>query len=205
MAFMATKKEKNKLFESFINKIPKTGKPGIELREFLETVVKAIEQGHNQFWMANQLGVTSSAVSYRIKSIRNKGIDIPVLTGFPVSREIVQRLGLSYNSVKKRLKTNGHDWCEKSGRKVGQKTIDINTLLNKLVEASGSGNLTWVAKELGISPSTVGCRLKLLRWKGIHNLPYVIKGRLTHFTKDDAESVLKEIKEIKAFTNSHIA
>lgn len=169
------------------------GEPGIDFREFLDTVVKAIEQGRKQCWIAGQLGVTSSAVSYRLKSIRNKGIDIPVLSGVPVSRKIVQKLGLSYNSVKNRLMTNGHVWREKSGRKVGQKNIDLKSFLHKLVEASGNGNMTWVAKELGISPSTVSCRIKLLRWKGVNNLPRISEGKLTHFTKDDAENILNQL------------
>lgn len=56
------------------------GKAAIGLREFLAAVVKAAKEGHSQSWVAETLGVSSAAVSLRLKSLREKGVKVPELT-----------------------------------------------------------------------------------------------------------------------------
>lgn len=51
----------------------------IDLRVFLATIVKAAKDGHNQSWVARELGVTPAAVSLRIKGLKDKGVKVPVL------------------------------------------------------------------------------------------------------------------------------
>lgn len=55
------------------------GKPSVSLRDFLVAVVEAAKDGHNQTWVANELGCSAAAVSLRIKSLRDKGVKIPEL------------------------------------------------------------------------------------------------------------------------------
>ena len=55
------------------------GKATISLRDFLTVIVKAAAAGHNQTWVANELGCSPAAVSLRLKSLRNKGVRVPEL------------------------------------------------------------------------------------------------------------------------------
>lgn len=55
------------------------GKPSVSLRDFLTAVVEAAKDGHNQTWVANELGCSPAAVSLRIKSLRDKGVKVPEL------------------------------------------------------------------------------------------------------------------------------
>ena len=51
----------------------------VDLRVFLATVVKASKEGHNQSWVAKEIGCTPAAVSLRLKGLREKGVKVPVL------------------------------------------------------------------------------------------------------------------------------
>ena len=55
------------------------GRNVVSLRDFLSTVVTAASAGHNQSWVANELGITAAAVSLRMKSLREKGVKLPAL------------------------------------------------------------------------------------------------------------------------------
>jgi len=55
------------------------GKASVSLRDFLTAVVEAAKDGHNQTWVANELGCSPAAVSLRIKSLREKGVKVPEL------------------------------------------------------------------------------------------------------------------------------
>jgi transposase len=55
------------------------GKASVGLREFLTIVVKAAADGHNQTWVAAELGCSPAAVSLRLKSLREKGVKVPEL------------------------------------------------------------------------------------------------------------------------------
>ena len=55
------------------------GKNAISLKDFLTKVVEASKSGHNQSWVATELGCTPAAVSLRLKSLRDKGVRIPEL------------------------------------------------------------------------------------------------------------------------------
>jgi predicted transcriptional regulator len=55
------------------------GKASVSLRDFLTVVVKAAAEGHNQTWVANELGCSPAAVSLRLKSLRDKGVKVPEL------------------------------------------------------------------------------------------------------------------------------
>ena len=55
------------------------GKNAISMREFLAKVVEAYKNGHNQSWIAAELGVSAAAVSLRLSSLRKKGVKVPEL------------------------------------------------------------------------------------------------------------------------------
>ena len=55
------------------------GKNAVSMRDFLGKVVEAHRKGHNQSWIAEQLGVSPAAVSLRIKALREKGVKVPEL------------------------------------------------------------------------------------------------------------------------------
>lgn len=55
------------------------GKNAVSLRDFLTAVVDAARSGHNQSWVATQIGCTPAAVSLRLKSLREKGVKVPEL------------------------------------------------------------------------------------------------------------------------------
>ena len=56
-----------------------SGKSAVSLRDFLTAVVTAAREGHNQSWVAEQIGCTPAAVSLRLKSLREKGVAVPTL------------------------------------------------------------------------------------------------------------------------------
>ena len=53
----------------------------VSLRDFLQCVVKVHREGGNQSTVAKELGITAAAVSLRLKSLREKGVPVPVLAG----------------------------------------------------------------------------------------------------------------------------
>jgi biotin operon repressor len=53
--------------------------PSVDMRTFLGKVVEAHRKGHNQSWIAAELGVSPAAVSLRIKGLRDKGVKVPEL------------------------------------------------------------------------------------------------------------------------------
>ena len=55
------------------------GKPSVSLRDFLTAVVDAAKNGQNQTHVANELGCSAAAVSLRMKSLREKGVNLPEL------------------------------------------------------------------------------------------------------------------------------
>jgi len=55
------------------------GKASVGLREFLTAVVKAAAAGQNQTAVAESLGCSPAAVSLRLKSLREKGVNLPEL------------------------------------------------------------------------------------------------------------------------------
>jgi len=55
------------------------GKNAVSMRDFLGKLVEAHRKGHNQSWIAEQLGVSPAAVSLRIKALREKGVKVPEL------------------------------------------------------------------------------------------------------------------------------
>ena len=55
------------------------GKASVSLRDFLTAVVKAAANGQNQTAVAESRGCSPAAVSLRIKSLREKGVNLPEL------------------------------------------------------------------------------------------------------------------------------
>jgi hypothetical protein len=58
------------------------------------------------------------------------------------------------------------------GRKVGQKSVDVETFIKTLVNVHRKGGTqTMVAETLGITPAAVSLRIKYLRDAGVKGLP----------------------------------
>ena len=55
------------------------GKNAVSMRDFLSKLVEAHRKGHNQSWIAAELGVSPAAVSLRIKALKDKGVKVPEL------------------------------------------------------------------------------------------------------------------------------
>lgn len=53
----------------------KEGQKAVDLRRFLTTLVEVYNEGGTLKMVADQLGVTPAAVSSRIKSLRDKGVN----------------------------------------------------------------------------------------------------------------------------------
>ena len=56
------------------------GKGSVSLRDFLTAVVNAAAAGQNQSDVAASLGCSPAAVSLRLKSLRDKGVNLPALS-----------------------------------------------------------------------------------------------------------------------------
>ena len=56
-----------------------SGKNAVSMKTFLGKVVEAYHNGHNQSWIAAELGVSAAAVSLRISGLRKKGVKLPEL------------------------------------------------------------------------------------------------------------------------------
>ena len=54
-------------------------KSSVDMRTFIGKVVEAHRNGHNQSWIAAELGVSPAAVSLRISNLREKGVKVPEL------------------------------------------------------------------------------------------------------------------------------
>jgi predicted transcriptional regulator len=80
------------------------GKASVSLRDFLVAVVEAAKNGQNQTWVANELGCTPAAVSLRMKSLREKGVNLPELASTRSSNvagdamDILAELGISQDT-----------------------------------------------------------------------------------------------------------
>lgn len=55
----------------------KEGQKAVDLRKFLTTLVEVHNEGGTLKMVADTLGVTSAAVSSRIKALREKGVKLP--------------------------------------------------------------------------------------------------------------------------------
>ncbi len=55
------------------------GRSSVDMKTFLGKVVEAYHNGHNQSWIAAELGVTPAAVSLRLSGLRKKGVRVPEL------------------------------------------------------------------------------------------------------------------------------
>ena len=55
------------------------GRSSVDMRTFLGKVVEAHKKGHNQSWIAAELGVSAAAVSLRLSALRKKGVKVPEL------------------------------------------------------------------------------------------------------------------------------
>lgn len=49
---------------------------------FVNTWMQAHRQGHNQSWVAEQLGIGRTAVSMRANTLRERGVKLPVLVRY---------------------------------------------------------------------------------------------------------------------------
>lgn len=61
------------------------GQTAVPLKTFLTVVVKTIKNGGTVKMAADELGLTSASVSMRLKSLREKGVNVP---SFPQSRSV---------------------------------------------------------------------------------------------------------------------
>ena len=49
----------------------------VNLVKFMQTIISAAANGHNQADVARELGVSSAAVTLRLQSLRKKGVKVP--------------------------------------------------------------------------------------------------------------------------------
>jgi DNA-binding transcriptional LysR family regulator len=68
----------------------RTGKQVVSLRDFLTTLVAVSKEGGTISMVADKLGVTSAAVSSRIKSLREKGVTLPEFTASSRGENLVE-------------------------------------------------------------------------------------------------------------------
>lgn len=80
------------------------------------------------------------------------------------------------------------------GRKVGQKAVGVEVLIQTVVKHHrNGGTMTSVAEELGITPAAVSLRMKYLRDKGVKGLPVFDKrgGNTSAKVVEAAKAALK--------------
>lgn len=56
----------------------KEGQKAVDLRKFLTTLVEVHNEGGTLKMVADSLGISSAAVSSRMKSLKDKGVKLPV-------------------------------------------------------------------------------------------------------------------------------
>jgi|688.fasta_scaffold16738_21 predicted transcriptional regulator len=85
-----------------------------------------------------------------------------------------------------------------TGRTVGKKSVDVETFLRKVVEASKKKlSQTWVARELGITPAAVSLRIKYLREQGVKNLPEFPRGNVEGSSRLDVNALNNLVKKMR--------
>lgn len=78
----------------------KTGSKSVGLRDFLVALVEVHNDGGTLTMVAEQLGITPAAVSSRVKSLRDKGVSLPMFergrssTLVEDARNILSELGV---------------------------------------------------------------------------------------------------------------
>lgn len=85
-----------------------------------------------------------------------------------------------------------------AGRTVGKKSVDVETFLRKVVEASKKGlSQTWVARELGITPAAVSLRISYLRKQGVKNLPEFPRGNVEGSSRLNIDALNDLVKKYR--------
>lgn len=85
-----------------------------------------------------------------------------------------------------------------AGRTVGKKSVDVDTFVRKVVEASKKGlSQTWVARELGITPAAVSLRCKYLRDNGVKGLPEFPRGNVEGSSRLNIDALNDLVKKIR--------
>jgi hypothetical protein len=63
------------------------------------------------------------------------------------------------------------------GRKVGQQSVGVETLIQTVIKHhKAGGSQSSVARELGVTPAAISLRLKYLRDQGVKGLPEFARG-----------------------------
>jgi len=85
-----------------------------------------------------------------------------------------------------------------AGRTVGKKSVNVETFLRKVVEASKKKlSQTWVARELGITPAAVSLRIKYLREQGVKNIPEFPRGNVEGSSRLDVKALNNLVKKMR--------
>ena len=183
-------------------------------------ILEGLAKGKTQIIMEKELGIPQSAISLRIKKMRERGIEIPdnltgkrkktendeidnkILEGLSKGKaqtKMEKELGIPQSAISLRIKKMREREIDIPDSLIGKKKKTENDEIdNKLLEELSKGKKQKeIAKELGISQSTIILRIKQMKERGI-KIPYILKGRRKKTKNDEIDNkILEEISKGK--------
>ena len=183
-------------------------------------ILEGLSKGKTQTKMEKELGIPQSAISLRIKKMRERGIEIPdnltgkrkktendeidnkILEGLSKGKtqtKMEKELGIPQSAISLRIKKMRERGIDIPDSLIGKKKKTENDEIdNKLLEGLSKGKKQKeIAKELGISQSTIILRIKQMKERGI-KIPYILKGRRKKTKNDEIDNkILEEISKGK--------
>ena len=131
--------------------------------ELNNIILKGMLGGKTQEKLAQQIGVSRSTIGYRIKKMREQGIEIPD------ARKKKKSIKKKRNSKHKRTKNDAMD----------------NKILACIAKKM---NKTEIAEIVGLSKSAISCRIKKMKERGI-NIPETIPEKIGRPKKTENDEI----------------
>ena len=193
-------------------------------------ILDLLEQGLNYKQIEVELGLSDRVISYRVRAMRERGIEIPdiIKTGRPrriindekdnkilellekglTQAQIANKLHISKQAVSKKIKNmkeRGIEIPEKKKAVILQKEIKNYELDNKIVELLEKGlNKKEIVNILNVSYYSVSNRIKILEKQGIKSTKNIKRGRPKKTSNDEKDNKIIELLE-QGLTQTQIA
>ena len=193
-------------------------------------ILDLLEQGLNYKQIEVELGLSDRVISYRVRAMRERGIEIPdiIKTGRPrriindekdnkilellekglTQAQIANKLHISKQAVSKKIKNmkeRGIEIPEKKKAVILQKEIKNYELDTKIVELLEKGlNKKEIVNILNVSYYSVSNRIKILEKQGIKSTKNIKRGRPKKTSNDEKDNKIIELLE-QGLTQTQIA
>ena len=184
-----------------------------------EQIIECFKRGLNQNETAEELGVSDKTISYKVKDMRRRGINIPKIRLMKIDYEILEglrnhekkykiaeRLGITNTTLSARIKRMRELGVEIPGKDSKmEKGKELDEIDIYILELLGRGkNKSECAKEIKKSPSVVTHRMDKMEKNGI-KIPDYMEIRRRNKELDELDQKILKLIEEKQATQAQIA